>query len=161
MLRLIPTLGGSSTLAMGLLKWIVLVLALLYLAYALTVVARYLKIRRAARDSGAPLGLRDLIAMRWRKVDPVFIIEAYDEAHRAGLDLTCEQIEHHLSQGGDVNRVIEALIIVNARGLRDRWKDLCRRDLSGENVLKIVKKRVEQVEAQKRELQESCESGDS
>ena len=127
---------------MSLLVWIVLVLALLYLAYALTVVSRYLRIRRAARDAGAPLGLRDLIAMRWRKVDPVFIIEAYDKAHRVSLDLTCEQLEHHLSQGGDVNRVIEALSIVNARGLRDRWKDLCRRDLAGENVVEIVKKRV-------------------
>lgn len=130
----------------GPLGWILVVLFILYGLYAVSLVARYALMRRASRRAGAPLDLVDLIKMRWRKVNPYEIIDAYEHSVAADLKLTVEQIEEHVIHGGRVDRVVQALALARSRNMRAEWGDLCQRDLDGENVVGMIQKRIEEVE---------------
>src|SRR3712207_122764 len=60
--------------------------------------------------SGVRVGLGTLIGMRLRKVNPAEIVRPYISASKAGLDLDIGQMEAHYLAGGNVGRVVTALI---------------------------------------------------
>lgn len=64
----------------------------------------------SAYFSGVKVGLGTLIGMRLRRVSPRQIIQLLIKATKTGLDLTTDQLEAHYLAGGNVNRVIDALI---------------------------------------------------
>ena len=80
------------------------------------------------------------------KVDPAEVIEVYGLSRAVGLDVAVDQIERHVSQGGRVLRVIEALRLASTTKLRLKWRDLCQRDLAGEDVGQVVKERMKELE---------------
>ena len=125
---------------------ILLFLLALYAVYFLWIMVRYLRTWAAARKAKAPLGLAAIIRMRWRHVDPGEVVEAYGLARQAGLDPTVDQIELHVTKGGSVLRVIEALRLATTTKIRLNWPDLCQRDLAGEDVIQVVQKRIEALE---------------
>ena len=131
---------------MSLFNKILLVLLVIYALYALWVVLRYLRFWSAARRAGAPLGLAAIIRMRWRRVDPGEVVEVFGLAREAALDVTIDQIERHVTQGGRVLRVIEALRVASTTKIRMKWRDLCQRDLAGEDVVQIVQDRIKELE---------------
>src|SRR5690606_2480357 len=64
----------------------------------------------AAWSSGASVGLVTLIGMRLRRVPPSTVVTARISAVKAGLQVTTNDLEAHYLAGGNVVRVVQALI---------------------------------------------------
>ena len=63
-----------------------------------------------ARASGASVKIISLIGMRFRRISPQKIVNAYIKARKAGLQITTDMLETHFLAGGNIERVINALI---------------------------------------------------
>src|SRR3546814_15087889 len=63
-----------------------------------------------AQLSGVKVSLLNLVLMRLRKVPPSLVVNAMITSTKAGLDITSNDIETHFLAGGNVGRVIKALI---------------------------------------------------
>ena len=64
----------------------------------------------AAWASGAYVGLFTLIGMRLRRVPPTTVVTARISAVKAGLDISINDLEAHYLAGGNVVRVVNAMI---------------------------------------------------
>ena len=64
----------------------------------------------SALAAGVRVSIFTLIGMRLRRVIPSRIVNPLIKAHKAGLDVTINQLESHYLAGGNVDRVINALI---------------------------------------------------
>lgn len=53
--------------------------------------------------------------MRLRRVSPRKVIGPLIKAHKAGLNLTTNQLESHYLAGGNVDRVVDANIVANVQ----------------------------------------------
>ena len=93
----------------------------------------------AARLSGASVGIGELIAMRLRRVPPSQIVNPRISAVKAGLDLPVDQLESHFLAGGNVERVIFALISAQKAGISLTFQRATAIDLAGRDVLEAVK----------------------
>jgi uncharacterized protein YqfA (UPF0365 family) len=60
--------------------------------------------------SGVPVGIGALIGMRFRKVPPAVIVGGMINATKAGLKVDRDAMEAHYLAGGNVQKVINALI---------------------------------------------------
>jgi uncharacterized protein YqfA (UPF0365 family) len=134
---------------------IVLIIACVFCLYALVVLVQYILLWRSGRSVGAELGLGGLFAMRMRKVNPRVVIGAYVVARNAGVDVAIDDIERHLSHGGRVENVIEAVRLAGSKQLRVTWRGLCQQDLNGEDVVEMIRKRLEAAERSKKRSSEA------
>ena len=91
-----------------------------------------------AAVSGARVGLVDLIGMRLRRVNAVAIVNARIQAMRAGLLMSQAEMESHVLAGGDVQRVIAAMIAANKANIDLSWKTATAIDLAGRDILEAV-----------------------
>ena len=64
----------------------------------------------SALAAGVQVGILTLVGMRLRRVPPGRIIIPLIKAYKAGLDVTIDKLEAHYLAGGNVDRVIDALI---------------------------------------------------
>ena len=64
----------------------------------------------SALASGVRISMITLVAMRLRRVVPSRIVNPLIKATKAGLGLTINQLESHYLAGGNVDRVVNALI---------------------------------------------------
>ena len=88
--------------------------------------------------SNAPVGLLQIIFMRFRKVNPSTIVNARITAKKAGIDVTSDELEAHYLAGGDVQRVIQALISANKANIPLEFDRTCAIDLAGRDVKEAV-----------------------
>jgi uncharacterized protein YqfA (UPF0365 family) len=88
--------------------------------------------------SGCRVGLLSIIFMRLRKVPPVEMVEAKITAVKAGIDLTTDQLESHYLAGGNVTRVVLALIAADKARIPLAFDRAAAIDLAGRNVLEAV-----------------------
>jgi uncharacterized protein YqfA (UPF0365 family) len=89
--------------------------------------------------SGARVGLFNIIFMRFRKVPPSLIVNSKIMAVKAGLDvLTTDDLESHYLAGGDVMRVVQALIAADKANIELKFNRAAAIDLAGRNVLEAV-----------------------
>ena len=91
-----------------------------------------------ARASGAPVKIISLIGMRFRRISPQKIVNAYIKARKAGLDVTTDMLETHFLAGGNVERVINALISAKQASINLSFTTACAIDLAGRDVLQAV-----------------------
>lgn len=78
--------------------------------------------------------------MRIRKVPPSVIVSAMIEAHKAGLkDVRRDDLEAHYLAGGDVERVVHALVSANKANIDLSFKMATAIDLAGRDVDEAVK----------------------
>ena len=73
----------------------------------------------AAWASGVRISLGALVGMRLRKVPPRIVVEPQINATKAGLHLNIGELEAHYLAGGQVNRVVQALISADKAGSLD------------------------------------------
>lgn len=92
----------------------------------------------AAWASGAYVGLTTLIGMRLRRVPPSVIVTARISAVKAGLSVSVDELEAHYLAGGDVARVVNALISADKANIPLPFKRAAAIDLAG-RVLEAVK----------------------
>ncbi|TFG64222.1 MAG: UPF0365 family protein [Gemmatimonadales bacterium] len=92
----------------------------------------------AAIASGVPVKLPNLVGMRLRKVRPASIILPLISATKAGLKLDSNGLEAHFLAGGDVQRVVNALISADKANIELSFRQATAIDLAGRNVLDAV-----------------------
>ena len=83
----------------------------------------------SATASDVKIGLFQLVAMRIRKVVPSRIVNPMIKATKAGLTISHNKLEAHYLAGGNVDRVVNALIAAQRA---------CAIDLAGRDVLNAV-----------------------
>ena len=88
--------------------------------------------------SGARVGLFNIIFMRFRKVPPKLIVESKIMAIKAGLVITVDSLESHYLAGGNVLRVVQALIAADKANIELDFNRAAAIDLAGRNVLEAV-----------------------
>ena len=88
--------------------------------------------------SNAPVGLLQIIFMRFRKVNPSIIVTARITAKKAGIDITADQLEAHYLAGGQVGRVVHALISAHKADIALSYDRACAIDLAGRDVKEAV-----------------------
>ena len=104
--------------------------------------AGYLRLWLQSYASSAGIGLFDLVAMSFKKVSPTVIVRSKIMAVQAGLGdatgVTLQALEAHYLAGGDVPRVIRALIAAHRADLDLDFDRACAIDLAGRDVLDAV-----------------------
>lgn len=100
----------------------------------------YINLFIQAALSKAPVSMIDLIAMRFRKVPPAAIVNARITAVRAELseDITSQKLEAHFMAGGNINRVVRAMIAASKAKIELPWERACAIDLAGRDILEAV-----------------------
>ena len=91
-----------------------------------------------ARASGAGVRIVSLIGMRFRRISPQKIVNAYIKARKAGLQITTDMLETHYLAGGNIERVINALISAKQASINLSFPTACAIDLAGRDVLQAV-----------------------
>lgn len=93
----------------------------------------------SARVSGVRISLIQLVLMRIRQVPPSIIVKALIEAHKAGLrDVTRDDLEAHYLAGGNVPRVVHALVSASKANIDLGFKMATAIDLAGRDVFQAV-----------------------
>ncbi|MFI4855205.1 MAG: flotillin-like protein FloA [Phycisphaerales bacterium JB065] len=99
---------------------------------------QFLNLYIQALFSKAPVGIFDLIGMKFRKVDPKTIVISRIRAAKAQLDVSVNQLETHYLAGGRVPSVINALIAADRAKIDLPWDTACAIDLAGRDILDAV-----------------------
>jgi len=119
---------GIGAIAIGVLFVMILVLYLVPL-----------RLWIAAWSSGAHVGLVTLIGMRLRRVPPDTIVTARISVVKAGLAISIDNLEAHYLAGGNVVRVVNALISADKANIVMPFQRAAAIDLAGRDVLEAVK----------------------
>ena len=91
-----------------------------------------------AQLSNVKISLLNLVLMRLRKVPPSLVTNAMIISTKAGLNITSNEIETHYLAGGNVNRVIKALISADKANIPLSFKLATAIDLAGRDVFDAV-----------------------
>lgn len=91
-----------------------------------------------ARSSGVPVSMGSLVAMRFRRVNPRYIIYALIKSHQAGIQISSSDLESHYLSGGDVNQVVDALIAAERANIDLTFQQAAAMNLAGRNVFEAV-----------------------
>ena len=88
--------------------------------------------------SGARVGLFNIVFMRFRKVPPNLIVTSKIMAVKAGLEFSTDSLESHFLAGGNVSRVVQALIAADKANIELDFNRAAAIDLAGRDVLEAV-----------------------
>jgi uncharacterized protein YqfA (UPF0365 family) len=88
--------------------------------------------------SGARVGLFNIVFMRFRKVPPKLIVTSKIMAVKAGLNFSTDSLESHYLAGGNVSRVVQALIAADKANIELEFNRAAAIDLAGRDVLEAV-----------------------
>jgi len=115
---------------------IVIVLAVLLLI----TIARFIPIGLwiTAYASGIRLSFLNLFGMRFRRVDPRAIVLPLIASTKAGLHLDVNLLEGHFLAGGNVSRVVAALISADKANIVLSFQQAAAIDLAGRDVKEAV-----------------------
>lgn len=115
---------------------IVIVLVILFLVLFFYFIPIGLWISAVA--AGVRIGFFNLIGMRLRRVAPSLIVGPMIKSHKAGLKLGSDQLEAHYLAGGNVDRVVDALIAAQRAEIELSFERAAAIDLAGRDVLEAV-----------------------
>jgi len=102
------------------------------------VFAQFINVYIQALFSGAKITMFELVGMRLRKVDLRTIVVNRIRAKKANLDISTNQLETHYLSGGNVSKVISALIAAQGAKIKLDW-DMARAiDLAGRDIFEAV-----------------------
>jgi uncharacterized protein YqfA (UPF0365 family) len=91
-----------------------------------------------AMASGVHVSFLTLFGMRFRKVSPAAIVDPLITARKAGLAITIDELEIHFLSGGNVQRVVNALISADKAQIPLSFKQATAIDLAGRDVFEAV-----------------------
>ena len=88
---------------------------------------------------GGHVTIFNLIGMRFRRIPPSIIVNGLIAVNKAGIeDVSSSDLEVHYMAGGDVNKVVDALIAASKAGLDLTFSIATAIDLAGRDVLSAV-----------------------
>ncbi|MGI9015051.1 MAG: flotillin-like protein FloA [Phycisphaerales bacterium] len=123
--------------------WGLLAVGLLFVLIFIIWVVQYIGLWIQAYVSGAKVGFVNLIMMRFRKVKPQTIVINRISAKKAGIEITTDMLESHYLAGGNVDRVIRALIAADKAKIELPWDRATAIDLAGRDILDAVRTSVD------------------
>ena len=115
---------------------VVIVFALILLSIFLRFVPLGLWV--SAMASGVHVSIGTLVGMRIRRIEPKRLVLPLIQANKAGLNLTISKLETHYLAGGNVDRVINALIAAQRANIELAFEKACAIDLAGRDVFQAV-----------------------
>ena len=119
--------------------WIVgIIVALVIGLGLLAILAQFISVYIQAMVSKAPVGIFELVGMRLRKVNISTIVQSRIRAVKSGMGLTTNQLETHYLAGGNVLRVVSALIAAQKAKIDLDFDTACAIDLAGRDILDAV-----------------------
>lgn len=92
----------------------------------------------SALAAGVRVSIFTLIGMRLRRVIPNRIVIPLIKSHKAGLNVEISQLESHYLAGGNVDRVVNALIAAQRANIELTFERAAAIDLAGRDVLEAV-----------------------
>jgi len=116
----------------------ILIIAIILIALAILFTFVPVMLWISALAAGVRVGLFTLVGMRLRRVVPSRVINPLIKAHKAGLNVTTNQLESHYLAGGNVDRVVNALIAAHRANIDLPFERGAAIDLAGRNVLEAV-----------------------
>jgi uncharacterized protein YqfA (UPF0365 family) len=99
----------------------------------------YFRLWLQATTSGAGVSFAKLVGMGLRKVNSSTIVLSRINAVKAGLQVSVDELESHYMAGGNVVRVIQALIAASKANIPLTFKQATAIDLAGRDVLEAVR----------------------
>jgi uncharacterized protein YqfA (UPF0365 family) len=119
--------------------WLIIgiVLVILLVIVIVAVMARYLNLWLQSIASKAGINIIHLIAMKLRNVNPDTIVRARIMAVQAKLHVTRQDLEAHYLAGGNIPRVMRALISASRADLPLDFRRACAIDLAGGDNLRV------------------------
>lgn len=112
-----------------------------------------------AMASGVYVGLTTLIGMRLRRIIPARIVNPLIKARKAGLNVDISQLETHYLAGGNVDRVVDALIAAQRANIDLVFERAAAIDLAGRDVLEAVQMSVNPKVIETPEVSAVCKDG--
>ncbi len=116
----------------------ILVVAALVAIVIIYFFIKFFKLWLRAYFSKADIRLFELIGMWLRKVNDIIIVNNKIMAIQAGLKLTTKDLESHYLAGGNVNKVVRALIAANRANISLSFQTATAIDLAGRDILEAV-----------------------
>lgn len=92
-----------------------------------------------ALASGAHVSMFRLIGMKMRKVDYKKLVQFYIIAQKAGLKIPIVELETHLMAGGNIEKVVDALIAAHSAKMDLTLEEAKAIDLAGRDVVEAVR----------------------
>jgi uncharacterized protein YqfA (UPF0365 family) len=117
---------------------VALIFVLIIVLFVLLVWLIPVRLWVAAWSSGAHVGFGELIGMRLRRVSPGAVVNPRIAAVKAGREVATNTLESHYLAGGNVERVVNALISADKAGIQLDFKQAAAIDLAGRDVLEAV-----------------------
>ena len=118
----------------GIISVAVVIVILIFAVVIITFFRMWLR----ALLSGARVGLASLVGMSLRKVNSSVIVDSRIMAVKAGLNISTNELETHYLAGGNVVRVVQALIAANKANIPLTFQKATAIDLAGRDVLDAV-----------------------
>ncbi|MCL2392077.1 MAG: flotillin-like protein FloA [Oscillospiraceae bacterium] len=119
--------------------WMIVALAIaivIFLWFFFTFIPIALWISAVAAN--VKIGILTLVGMRLRRVPPARIVSPQIKAVKAGLNIHTNKLEAHYLAGGNVDRVINALIAAQRANIALEFERAAAIDLAGRDVLEAV-----------------------
>lgn len=133
---------ASANLSVG---WIVTLSIIGVILLALVIVMWVMvpfKLWFRALVSSAHISMIKLIGMKLRKVDLQLIVLNYITAKKAGLKITVDELETHFMAGGNVEKVVKALVAAFSANIDLTVQKAKAIDLAGRDVYEAVRNTV-------------------
>ncbi len=130
-----PGGGPSAGIVIAIVAGIIILIIALVLLF---VVGQVLNLYIQALFSGAPVGIIELIGMKLRKVDPRVVVINLIAARKAELDISTNQLETHYLAGGNVTKVVRAMISARSARIPLDFNAACAIDRAGRDILDAV-----------------------
>ena len=128
----------------GLIVIFIIGFVILLLLVFLFLFGKYFKLWLRAYSTKAKIGPFSLIVMSLRKVNPNVIVDTKIMAVQAGLTgISTNALEAHYLAGGNVVRVVRALIAAHRAQIDLDWQIASAIDLAGRNVFEAVQTSVD------------------
>ncbi|MEY4942747.1 MAG: flotillin-like protein FloA [Planctomycetota bacterium] len=140
---LLAQVAPATSASFDIIFWVVLAIVGLIGFVILIVISQYIQLAVQAWLSGAPVSLLKLVMMRLRKVSPTEIVFNRISAKKAGLDIDSDQLESHFLAGGNIERVVRAMIAADKAKIDLPWDRATAIDLAGRDILDAVKTSVD------------------
>jgi uncharacterized protein YqfA (UPF0365 family) len=117
---------------------ILVIVALVFVALSVILSFFPLGLWVSAQAAGVRVGMMTLLGMRLRRVPPAKIVVPLIKATKAGLTADVNSLEAHYLAGGDVDRVVNAIIGAQKAGIPLLFDRAAAIDLAGRDVLQAV-----------------------
>ena len=128
--------------------FIVLVSFLLFL--------KFFRLWLQAKLSRADVNFFELMGMWLRKVEMRTIVLCKITGVQAGLTLTTQDLESHFLAGGNVAKVVRAMILAKRKKIDLSWEEATAIDMEGRDVLREIQSQGDANEGEQREEHPLC-----